>query len=362
MLVNPDREPQAKPSASFISYNFNYYGGPILPNAVVYTSYWGNQWQADPAHQNRISYLNQFMVDLTKSTFLNILTQYGVDSKGSCFWGTVNFTNIPSTLTRSTIQDIIQVGIDSNTIPEPSPSSRLVLFIYLDESITVNDPSGGIVLCEPTKDASFGYRDWFTTKAGHPFYYALVPSLSDACIKAVCPPTAKKCSLNLIETQEQRLTVVTSNFFAGMFTDPQLNGWYDPDPNTGDDGMICRGRTDSLTVGANTWLVQTTYSKYDDQQSNGALQCVTQAAEPEPALSNGPPPTSPVKQHTIASTDRLLPLPPLSVDIKTRQVKVDPQELYLYAQRLFHPWRYEHIMPPYIPDLLRQLAEILEKK
>ncbi len=366
-LVNPDSESPAKSSAASIADNFTYHGGPILPNAIVYTSYWGNQWQADPGHQNRVSYLNQFMTDLTQSTFMNILTQYGVAGpKGSCFWGTVYFTNVPSTLTLATIQDIIQVGIDTKTLPEPRPPSeriRSVLFIYLDESITVNDPSHDRVLCEPTDDTSFGFHNFFMTNAGHPFCYALLPSLSDACVKATCPPTQKGCSLNLIETQEQRLTVVTSNLFAGMLTDPQFSGWYDPDPYYGENGDICIGRTDSLTVGANIWLVSPTYSKYDDLQSNSAYQCVTQAAEPEPALSGAPVPTSPVKQHTIASTDRLLPLPPLSVDIKTRQAKmVDPQELYLYAQRHFHPWRYERIMPPYIPDLLRQLADILEKK
>jgi len=42
-----------------------------------------------------------------------------------------------------------------------------------------------------------------------------------------------------------------------------LNAWYDP--NNGECGDICNGKTDYIVVGSNTWAVQPHYSKYDDE-------------------------------------------------------------------------------------------------
>ena len=51
-------------------------------------------------------------------------------------------------------------------------------------------PLAGLVLCEPTHDTAFGYHSFFHTAAGHPFYYAIIPSLTDGCLHNSCSSDA----------------------------------------------------------------------------------------------------------------------------------------------------------------------------
>src|ERR1051326_7481717 len=54
---------------------FKYHGGPIVKCPQIITSFWG-AW-SDAAHQARATRLNQFITDLLKSRYMNIMTQYG---------------------------------------------------------------------------------------------------------------------------------------------------------------------------------------------------------------------------------------------------------------------------------------------
>jgi len=350
----------APAAAAFPTFVYN--GGPVVTTPLVYTSFWGPQWQADQAHAQRTGRLNQFLQDLMKSNFMNVLSQYGVGSgAGSgCFIRASFLSNVPDTLTDTQIQSIIQSCIDAGVLPEPTQNS--VLLIYLDESIGVNDAGQKLILCEPQNDDAFGYHNFFATHAGNPFYYALMPGLSDDCLKETCS-NDNACSLHLSEIQEQRLTQVTSHEFAEMLTDPQLNGWFDPDPRVGECGDICNGESDTITVGANTWTVQRIYSKYDDQNTNGAVFCLSQAPSAEPRLSPGPSarPAALAGQQQIASVERLLPLPPVRFDVQAREAMIDQQELYLYTRKLFYPLHHTHILSD-LPRLLRQTADMLEKQ
>ncbi len=263
--------------------NFTYHGGPVITMPQVYTGFWGGLW-SDRSHRSRAQRLNQFHADLLASDFMNILSQYGVGQgagRAGTFAGATFVPNVPSTLTDADIQNLIQQQINQGNLPEPSNPSNLALLIYLDENTGINDPADGLVLCEPSNDTAFGYHEFFTCAAGNPFYYAVIPALTDMCLTASCP-TDSGCSLHLAESQEQRQTQVASHEFAEMTSDPQLNAWYDP--QNGENGDICNGQTDTITVGGNTWTVQKIYSKYDDEQSNGARYCLGHAAKPEPSL------------------------------------------------------------------------------
>ena len=138
-------------------------------------------------------------------------------------------------------------------------------------------------MCEPTGDNAFGYHFFFTTAEGNSCYYSVIPSLDDTClINTGC--SGGGCSLSLSQTQEQRRTQVTSHEFAEMATDPAFpSGWFGPASD--ENGDICNGEADSITVGANTWDVQRTYSKTDDIATNGASFCLTTAPNPIPKLS-----------------------------------------------------------------------------
>jgi hypothetical protein len=272
---------------------FIYNSGPVITSPVLYTSFWGALW-SDSDHQTAAQRLNQFAQDLLNSNVMNVLSQYGVGSgNGSGSFGQASFAaNVPNQLTDSNIQNIIQSSINSGLIPEPPANNTSQVFIiFLDENSEVNDPNLGVVMCEPSGDTAFGYHNGFTTAAGNPFYYGVIPALDDACIQNSCGG-GSGCTLQLSQTQEQRRTQVTSHEFAEMVTDPNPpTGWYDQsDPNSGECGDICNGESDTISGSAssNLWTVQRIYSKYDDGQSNGSNYCLSQAASPEPLLSGGP--------------------------------------------------------------------------
>jgi hypothetical protein len=143
-----------------------------------------------------------------------------------------------------------------------------------------------------------------------------------------------------------------------MVTDPELTAWWDP--AGGENGDICNGESATITVGANTWTVQRMYSKFDDMNSNGAVQCVVEPPNPIPKLAGGP------ASHVSADTqlkllspgtfDRLLPLPSFHFDAKTKAHKNDDHELKRYARGLFTPMDAAHLVGD-LPSFLEMVAK-----
>jgi hypothetical protein len=334
----------------------------VIGCSLVYTSFWGSAWLTDPGHLVRAGQLSQFMKDFLASKYMNILSQYGAGAGANAAGNFVQASfvnNVPSQLTDAGIHTIIQSCIDAGVIPEPSSPSRIAFMIFLAEGIGV---SGGPVMCEPSGDTAFGYHSFFTTQGGHRFYYAVMPALDDACLHNSCGLDAG-CSLHLAETQEQRLTQVTSHEYSEMVTDPELNAWFDG--STGEEnGDICNGESGLITVGANTWTVQRMYSKADDVASNGATTCILEAPNPIPKLSPGPTAglSAAARMHLLpaGSLDRLLPLPAVHFDVNTAKVMRDVSEHRRYANGLFAPLEPEHLFGDF-PAFLRQVADLLER-
>jgi hypothetical protein len=269
--------------------NFGYQGGPVVKTPTVYTTFWGAAWQNDPAHAQRQTNLNQFMQDLLASEYMNILSQYGVGQgagNAGTFVGSSNLPSVTGQMTDAGIQATAQSLIDAGTIAEPGQPSNMALMIFMDESIEVNDPNLGVTMCEPQGDNAFGYHNFFTTTAGNQFYYSVIPGLDDGCLKNSCPDD-NACSLHLALTQEQRQTQVASHEFSEMVTDPEISAWRDAS-NGAENGDICNGESDTITVGGNTWTVQRMYSQTDDLNSNGAQSCITGAPSPIPPIKPGP--------------------------------------------------------------------------
>ncbi|HEV3250981.1 MAG TPA: hypothetical protein VGZ71_08515 [Puia sp.] len=255
--------------------NFTYHGGLVVVNPQVYTIFLGD-W-VSTQNQDRANRLNQFIIDLMKSTYMNILSQYGSGSTGS-FIQSVFIANSNLTLKDAGIRAILQDAINNNRIPEPKNPSN-VNIIFLDNATGIKDTD--IIICEPANDNAFGYHNFFTTSAGNSCYYAVVPGLIDDCLRKSCGSDST-CSLQLGHSQEQRQTQVTSHEFSEMISDPQLNAWFDP--NDGENGDICNGQTGTISVGANAWLVQLMYSKTDDDKSNGKITCISSVVNPYPSL------------------------------------------------------------------------------
>lgn len=344
--------------------NFFFHGGPIVKRPQVFSSFWGQTWSKSE-NKKRADRLNQYLKDLLKSKYMNILTQYGVGAGAGAAGAFVKgsfIANVSGDLRDSDIRNIIQAGINSGVFPEPTNPTNNVLVIFLGEGIGVNEPAQGLILCEPAHDTAFGYHSFFTTQAGNPFYYSIIPALDDKCLKQTCPSDAN-CSLHLVETQEQRQTQVTSHEFAEMTTDPQLNAWFDGSTGA-ENGDICNGESGTITVEGRTWTVQRMYSKFDDVQSGGAAKCRTEPPNPLPRLSPGPPAAQPAAladAQQMQTINHLLPLPTAHFDPNTGQTTTDENELREYVKRIFSPFSDEHIITD-LPAFLREAADILAKQ
>jgi hypothetical protein len=342
--------------------NFRWHGGPIVKRPQIFSSFWGTTW-SKPANKARSNRLNQYLTDLLQSKYMNIMTQYGVGNgagDAGAFIKSSFIANVPATVNDKDIRGIIQKGIDSGVFPEPTKPTNNILIIFLGEGIGINDPGQDLILCQPAHDTAFGYHSFFKTKKGNPFYYAMIPSLDNQCVKQTCPSDAG-CSLHLSENQEQRQTQVTSHEFAEMTSDPELNAWFDSDG--GENGDICNGESGSITVQGRTWTVQRMYSKFDDVKSGGAAFCVVEPVNPIPRLSPGPPAAQPSAVATSSkglSLDALLPLPTVHFDPKSGQTTMDEAELHNLLGRIF-PLTGEAFITD-LPAFLRLAADVLSKK
>jgi hypothetical protein len=333
----------------------------VIGCAQVYASFWGDQWLTDPASTQRAGRLAQFLKDFLASHYMNILSQYGCGSGAGgagVFMRSGFISNVPTNLDETAIHSTIQACIDGGAIPEPNNNgtkrATIALVMFLADNIAVNSANLGAVMCEPNGDTAFGYHYCFTTKAAHSLYYAVVPGLTDACLKKSCTDDAN-CSLHVTETQEQRQTQVASHEFSEMVSDPELSAWYDP--VAGENGDICNGVSGTITVGPSTWTVQRMYSHYDDIQSNGATVCNLSPANPIPELTGGPAagltPAAQLRLMPPGSLERLLPLPPFHHDMSTAKTEIKPTDINTYVSRLFHPLDHNRVignLPQFLTD------------
>lgn len=283
-VVSPRPGVKKAPAAGFAAAgtfsDFTYSGGPVIETPQVFVLFVGD-WSSS-ADQTRAANLQQFVSDMVNSDYMNILSQYGCGSSGSL----VSSVSIPSTdhnLSAADIHGILQSAIDNNMVPDASPSNAYILF--LDDATAVDDTTTGAVMCEASSDTAFGYHYFFKTTGGANCYYAVVPSLTDACLKNSCASDSN-CSLHLLQSQEQRQTQVASHELSEMFSDPEVGfneAW--TRLSTGDEnGDICNGSSGTLTVGPRTWTVQRMYSKSDDMSSSGATTCIAGLPSPLPAF------------------------------------------------------------------------------
>lgn len=274
--------------------NFISHGGPVITTPNVYILFFGD-WSS-AVNQERATRLGQFITDLLKSPYMNILSQYGCGTSGTVR----NSVFIPSSennLSASDVHNILQTAINNKQIPEPNDPSN-VYILYLDDATAVNDrsdPNDPVVMCEPGNDNAFGYHDSFTTNAGNECPFAVVPGLTDSCLMNTCTEEKggdTRCTIHLSQTREQRQTSVTSHEMAEMLSDPQVSknpAWTDlsdPDPRSavGENGDICAGLVGTIRVGPNTWTVQQMYSRWHDINTNGTTVCIVDPPNPIPKL------------------------------------------------------------------------------
>ncbi len=317
-----------------------YSGGPIIHCPQIYTSFWGPAW-SDPAHTALANQLNQFHADLVASQFMNVLTQYGMWGSGAFIRATF-VSAVPGVMSVSDYQNIIQDCINAGAFPEPqdphTSAGVSLLMIFLDENTIIN--GGGRELNFPGAP-DIGFHDSFTTAAGHPCVYAF---------------TAYSPDYNFG-------TVVASHEFAEACTDPLYDAWT-PDHAFHEIGDYCEGTNGTITVSGRTWTVQ---AEWDDTNNT----CSASAPSPIPALTPGPGAAGALQGEVrgrgprlaggILPYERLLPLPPLHVDLATKTARMQDQDVYAYGRKVFHPLRHEHLFQDF-PGFLRRAADMLEAR
>jgi len=257
---------------------FLYHGGPVVLDPRVFAMFVGD-WSS-PANQARSTRLIQYLKDLVVSSYMNILSQYGCGTAGS-FIGSAFVANSDHNMSEKDIHKLIQLAINAGTIPEPANHNNCYI-LFLDDATGVKDRGLKIVMCEANSDNAFGYHHVFTTAAGNPCNYAIIPGLSNVCLTETCHGSAT-CSLHTTQTQEQRQTQVASHEFSEMISNPDGNAWFDGSDGE-ENGDLCNGIPGTITVSGRTWTVQRMYSKTDDVQSHGANICVLPPSHPLPAL------------------------------------------------------------------------------
>ena len=262
------------------SANFGYHGGPVIADPDIYITFWGPRWQTHNRHRARRHDLVQFMKDLIRSDYVNILTQYGV-GKGSGRCGRVlrafDVPNVAGQLDEAGLHTIVRGMVTDGELPDPGRRPKVALMIFFDEGIQFRDKKFA-VLCEPRGDNAFGYHNYCRTARGNDVFYAVVPSLSGLCMQRSCPG-GTGCSLSMNRSQLDRQTQVASHEFCEMVTDPRGTAW--SDPKSGDEnGDVCNWRSGTVTVQGRRWTVQRMYSLSHDLR--GESPCILGSPTPIP--------------------------------------------------------------------------------
>ena len=206
-----------KPHSLPISAKLTYRGGALLPNAEVFTVFWGTLWGSSKPSIKMMGDLNKFFATILVSPAIDQLAEYSVPKMqighGSFIGTKVISANAPvGSITDSAIKTQLKKWIAAKTVP-PTTKNTLY-FIYLDPGIV--SIMGGSRSCQ----SYCGYHD----HAGK-VYYAVMPY-----------PTCSGCLGG--KQAFDALTGTSTHELCEAITDPVPGlGWYD-DKN-GEIGDIC---------------------------------------------------------------------------------------------------------------------------
>jgi hypothetical protein len=235
------------------------HGGPVISHPAVETVYWGQDWTASKGplpylqpgqvygsfaagdDQRQINEIDDFFTNITNSPYLDLLNQYGVSR------GYFEGHDIPpastsppangATVTDPQIQGMLNGEIVAGRVPSPLDSNQLY-FVFMPPNVVVNAYGQ-----TSTHDFS-GYHYLFKDSLGQTVHYAVIPYPDPALV---------------FGTQ----TFAASHELAEAATDPELNGWYDGIPQTGEIGDLAFPQGGNL----NGYSVSSLWSNKD----NGAV-------------------------------------------------------------------------------------------
>jgi hypothetical protein len=202
--------------------SITYHGGKVLPHPNVEALYYGQYWNGNAALQ-QASDLNNYLAYLVNSTYMDMLSEYGVGRGTLVDNGIVDNGVSPGvTVDDSQIRQALDSDIAQSFLQ--APTANRVYLVFTAPNVDVTD--GG----QDSLHNFYGYHDSFTSSGGQTIYYAVIAN-----------PVGNGDFFNL--TDFQTTTKVTSHELAETATDPDGNGWFDS--ASGDEiGDVCDGQDD----------------------------------------------------------------------------------------------------------------------
>src|SRR5271166_5857746 len=230
--------PQLEPLENLRLMSVSPNNGPVISHAEVETVYWGQDWSTSKGplpylqpnqiygsfalgdNQRQINEIDNFFTNITNSPYMDLLNQYSGVGRGMFEGHDIPpaSTNPPAngtTVYDSQIQTMLDGEIVAGRLPSPLDSNQLY-FVFTPPNVVVNDGHGRI----SGRDFG-GYHYDFKDSLGQMVHYALIPYPDPTFTLAF---------------QEQ--TFAASHELAEAVTDPELTGWYDGTPQTGEIGDL----------------------------------------------------------------------------------------------------------------------------
>ena len=223
-----------------IPVSLSWYGGSLLANVEITTIFWGTGWATQSSN---ISSINSFLTDIIHSTYISGLTEYNADGftiGNGKFIKTVTINErVNTNVSDQYIQNKLGTWISNKTVGSANSNSLYFIFVNNGTKVWLPDGSG-------SGTNFLGYHGAFNS--GATGNYAVIPYPSNTDVTDMG-----------LTSWIDAVTVISSHELVEAITDPGLTiGWYDM--NYGEIGDPCEGSYKGITVGSNTWKVQTYYS------------------------------------------------------------------------------------------------------
>jgi hypothetical protein len=215
-----------------------YHGGPLLQNVQAETVFYGQDWYYNSTLYNSAVQLDNVLNDVTQSSYMNMLGEYGVGS-GQFQDGVIDLNNPPRgwVVDDSEIRAMLDNFIGQGYLQPPSNNQLYI--VYTTPNVVVTKGN------QDSQHDFLGYHNTFVDPYYGSIYYAVIAHpIGNADIPG----------MNYFQQQ----TTVTSHELAEAVTDPDVrSGWYDD--RTGNEiGDFCTQYFGLL----HGYVIQAEYSNY----------------------------------------------------------------------------------------------------
>jgi hypothetical protein len=191
--------------------------GPVLDHVEVETVFVGDAWQTDPNLAQQAQNINQFFADITNSTYMDMLAEYGI-GRGSFrqqdyipqVSAPGHFATLANYVTDQSIQYMLNININDPNSPVNYPDANTVYFVFTQPGVSVDVTS---------ENHWSGYHTSFIDDRNELVNYAVVPYPSDRW---------EPLFFNGVESSLDQITATSSHELAEAATDPTLpRAWFD---------------------------------------------------------------------------------------------------------------------------------------